>query len=254
MYHELELPGRSLCDSEPGYVRYIVHDVNFKQQINWLKTQGWQGLSVTRALAGADEPAVVLTFDDGAETDLIAAAPALMDAKFGATFFITTGFLGKRGYLSPAQVLELADLGFDIGSHSQTHPYLSDLSEDRLKSEILDSKLQLEEITGRAVHHFSCPGGRWDSRVAEFTRRSGYDSMLTSEARANTSSSDRFSLGRVAVMRATSLTSFEDVCTGRGLWKLKFAENLRKTAKHLLGNSGYDRMRAALLDRKESRQ
>lgn len=254
MYHELELPGRALCDSEPGYVRYIVHQKNFASQINWLKAKGWRGLSVAQACSEVSGPAVVITFDDGAETDLIAAAPVLGDAGFGATFYITTGFVGKRGYLSRTQVRELADLSFDIGCHSRTHPYLSDLKDDQLDSEIVEPKLQLQEITGRPVHHFSCPGGRWDPRVALAVKQAGYQTMATSRIEANTADSDPFCLGRVAVMRDTSLDYFQDFCAARGLWKLQMAELARSGAKSLLGNSGYDRLRDWLLRRPESRQ
>jgi peptidoglycan/xylan/chitin deacetylase (PgdA/CDA1 family) len=254
MYHELELPGRGLCDSDPGYVRYVVSESDFKSQMNWLKEQGWKGHSVKQALSSATPPAVVITFDDGAETDLVTAAPILKNAGFGATFYITTGFLRKLGYLTHSQVRELADLGFDIGCHSATHPFLSDLSGQRLSAEILDPKLQLEQIIGRAVENFSCPGGRWNSRVAEITRRSGYRSMATSQTRANSSNTDSFCLGRVAIMRGTRLPAFQNVCSGRGLWKLQMAELARASAKSVLGNGGYDRLRTFLLHRSASRQ
>lgn len=254
MYHELELPGRALCDPDPGYVRYVVSVSDFKSQMSWLKDQGWKGQSVTQALSGATSPAVVITFDDGAQTDLITAAPVLQDAGFGASFYITTGFLGKPGYLTHSQVRELADQGFDIGCHSATHPYLSDLPKERLRSEILDPKLQLEQIIGRAVENFSCPGGRWNTRVAEITRESGYRSMATSQTRANSAKTDPFCLGRVAIMRGTPLPVFQRLCSGRGLWKLQIAELARSSAKSLLGNGGYDRLRALLLHRAESRQ
>ena len=93
MYHELELPGRALCDSEAGYVRYIVGEADFKSQMLWLREGGWSGLSIRQAMAGINSSSVVITFDDGAETDLITAAPILKDAGFMATFYITTGFL-----------------------------------------------------------------------------------------------------------------------------------------------------------------
>ncbi|HZQ70120.1 MAG TPA: polysaccharide deacetylase family protein [Terriglobales bacterium] len=254
MYHELERPERALCDADPGYVRYIVHETQFREQMNWLKSQGWKGQSVEQALSGAAPRGVVITFDDGAETDLIAAAPILKDLDFGATFYITTGFLGKRGYLSRTQVRELSELGFNIGCHSRTHPYLSDLAEEQLQSEILEPKIQIEQMIGRAVNHFSCPGGRWDARVVQATKQAAYRSMATSEARANCASSDPFCLGRVAIMRDTPLPLFQTWCAGHGLWKLQMAEQARSGAKRILGNRGYDRLRAMLLGRKESKE
>src|SRR5713101_9154349 len=79
------------------------------------------------------------------------AAPALKDTRNNATFYVTVGFLGKRGYMSPAQLRELGALGFEIGCHSMTHPYLSDLSDDKLHQEIAIAKIKLEQITGRPV-------------------------------------------------------------------------------------------------------
>src|SRR5258707_2423232 len=75
MYHELEVPGRKLVQSEPGYVRYILSLDRFREQMQWLKDSGFRGLSVSDALLYPAEPGVCITFDDGCETDLIAAAP-----------------------------------------------------------------------------------------------------------------------------------------------------------------------------------
>src|SRR5271165_3560159 len=95
MYHELELPGRPLCQSEPGYVRYILSRDSFQSQIHWLRQKAWRGLSVSEALQYPAGNSVAITFDDGCETDLIAAAPLLKENGCNATFYITTGFLGK---------------------------------------------------------------------------------------------------------------------------------------------------------------
>ena len=70
MYHELELAGRKLCQSEPGYVRYILPLEVFREQMEWLKQSGLRGLNVTEALRFPAEPSVCITFDDGCETDL----------------------------------------------------------------------------------------------------------------------------------------------------------------------------------------
>ncbi len=248
MYHELGLPGRPPCQSEPAYLRYIVSAADFESQMHWLRNMGWRGMSVTEALSSPHENGVVVTFDDGCETDLLSAAPILNGARFGATFYITVGFLGKRGYLSHDQLRELSDQGFDIGCHSMTHSYLSDCLDDRLHQEVAGAKTELEQITGRRVEHFSCPGGRWSSRVVEVARWAGYRSIVTSYSAANPPQTDPFFLGRVAVMRGTSLKDFQRLCHGHGLWKLQVRDLTRSSAQRLFGNSTYDRIRSLWLN------
>jgi peptidoglycan/xylan/chitin deacetylase (PgdA/CDA1 family) len=167
--------------------------------------------------------------------------------KFGGTFYITTGFLGKPGYLGHSQVRELAGIGFEIGCHSITHAYLTDLSETDLHREVADAKTQLEQILGTAVDHFSCPGGRHNRRVSWAARKAGYHTVATSRIQKNSGNSDLLALGRVAVMRSTSLATFEQICEGSCLWRMQLDVQLREATKKLLGNSMYDRLRAAVL-------
>jgi peptidoglycan/xylan/chitin deacetylase (PgdA/CDA1 family) len=250
MYHELEVEGRPLCQTEQGYVRYVVRKPQFGEQMNWLQSQGFSGLSVSDALGKKTAGGIVLTFDDGCESDLTVAAPILRKANFGATFYITVGYLGRPGYMVARQVRELSDAGFEIGSHSMTHPYLSDLTEAQINREIVDSKLQLEEMIGRPVHHFSCPGGRWNPKVAEVARRAGYHSVTTSRIAANGSHTDPFELARIVVMRDVTLEAFQDLCRGRGLWRQQFRRFLQTTSHQLLGNALYDRLRTLILERR----
>jgi peptidoglycan/xylan/chitin deacetylase (PgdA/CDA1 family) len=247
MYHELEVPGRSLCDAAPGYVRYVVSRSDFEQQMLWLNSSGWRGVSVGEALAAPQANGVVLSFDDGCETDLSAAAPLLKQLRFGATFYITVGYVGSPGHLPAAQVRELSDMGFEIGCHSMTHSYLSGLKSNQLTEEIAFAKIRLQHIIGRRVDHFSCPGGRSDPRVVRIAREAGYRSLATSRVAVNTPQSDPFALGRVAVMRDTSLNSFQQLCRGEGIWKLQLRDLTRSAAKLFLGDERYDRVRSAFL-------
>jgi peptidoglycan/xylan/chitin deacetylase (PgdA/CDA1 family) len=247
MYHELEVADRPLCQSEPGYVRYIIGAGDFQEQVNWLRAAGWLGLNVSQASTAPERNAVVITFDDGCETDSLIAAPILKDAGFGATSYVTVGFVGRPGYLSPAQVRELAHAGIEIGCHSFSHPYLSDLGDDGLQEEIVVAKDRLQQMTGRAVEHFSCPGGRYNERVIKVVRNAGYKSMATSRTHVNSPTSDPFQLGRVAIMRGTSLSAFRAICEGRRLWQFSVRDRVRDGAKRLLGNALYDRLRANLL-------
>jgi peptidoglycan/xylan/chitin deacetylase (PgdA/CDA1 family) len=247
MYHELEMPGRPLCQTEAGYVRYVLAAADFGRQMQSLKDANWRGVSIGEALSFGAALSVAITFDDGCETDLLAAAPILKQLGFAATFYVTSGHIGTRGYLSAPQVRELASLGFEIGCHSMTHAYLPDLDDARLHEEIAGAKLRLEQILGRPVEHFSCPGGRVDQRVKDVARAAGYRTVATSHTHANSDRSDRFSLGRLAVMRETPAKTFTAWCQGRGLWRLTISDGLRHGVKRILGNSFYDRVRATML-------
>jgi peptidoglycan/xylan/chitin deacetylase (PgdA/CDA1 family) len=247
MYHELELPGRKLCQSEPGYVRYLLPLETFRSQMERLKESGFRGLNVSQALRYPTEPSVCITFDDGCETDLIAAAPLLRQFTFNATFSLTAGFLGAPGHLTADQARDLDSQGFEIGCHSMTHPYLSDLPEPELKREIVDAKLQLEQILGHPIEHFSCPGGRFDRCTLEMARRAGFQTVANSRFHANSFRTSCYDLGRVAMMRDMPLPEFAAICHNHGLWKKRLQDDARRGLQRLLGNRMYDRLRRALL-------
>lgn len=259
MYHELEMAGRTLCQSEPGYVRYILRLETFRQQMDWLKDSGWRCLTVSEALnsfgesAGhSQEPTVCITFDDGCETDLIAAAPVLGRLGFHATSYVTAGFLGQPGYLTSGQLRELAAAGIEIGCHSMTHAYLSDATEAELKREIIEAKDRIEQILGHKIEHFSCPGGRFDDRTLAMARRGGFRTVANSEFHANSVATCAYELGRIAILRDISLPEFGAICEGHGLWKMHMQHRTRRSVQRLLGNSAYDRLRAVLLGRQDS--
>ena len=252
MYHELELAGRKLCQSEPGYVRYILPLETFRSQMAWMKESGWRGLSVGDAIHYPAEPSVCITFDDGCETDLIAAAPVLHECGFNATFYLTAGFLNTPGYLNSSQVRELDAQGFQIGCHSMTHPYLSDLPDPELKREVADAKLLIEKIAGHTIEHFSCPGGRYDERTLEMARHAGFRTVANSRFCANSPRTSPYELGRVAMLRDLTLEEFSATCHGRGLWKKHLQHQARRSVQRALGNQTYDRLRAVLLGEKRS--
>jgi len=249
MYHELEVPGRTVCSLDPGYFRYVVPLSDFAQQMEALKEDGWTGVSVGEALSTPADKAVVITFDDGCETDFVAAAPVLRSLNFNATFYITSGFVGARGYLTTEQLRELYKLGFEIGCHSMTHAYLPDLNDADLRHEIADSKFYLEDILDCSVTHFSCPGGRCNRRVKNAVRAAGYRSLATSWPHSNSTFPEPYALGRTVVMRRTPLPQFEALCRGRGLWKLSLRAGVYHGAMRILGSSFYDRVRGAVLSK-----
>lgn len=256
MYHELRTPETELCDDDPGYVRYVVNREEFRKQLVTLRTKGWRGWSVTKALEVIDEESdaatqgVCLTFDDGCATDLLSAAPLLLEENFSATFYVTVDHLGRQGYLSERQLRELSDLGFEIGSHSLHHKYLTDLPANQLQAEIAESKERLEQITGRRVAHFSCPGGRTSPRVSQEAHDAGYDSVATSRVGINRRGTDRFALTRVPIKQATSMKDFERLCRGEGIRVREAETAVLDAAKRVFGTAMYERIRSTILGRR----
>lgn len=249
MYHELQQPGRNLCYNEEGYLLYVVTELDFTHQMNRLRVAGWRGLSVGEALTRPDslDQCVVLTFDDGCETDLIYAAPRLREMGFHCTFYIVAGWVDRPGFLSQTQLLELAGMDFEIGCHSMTHAFLTESSAEQQHSEIFDSKHKLEQLLGRSVDHFSCPGGRWNQSVAQMVREAGYRSMATSEIGMNSARTNPFCLSRQAIMRDTTLVEFDRFCRGEGMFQRRARKALLDGARKVLGESIYEKVRTRAL-------
>lgn len=258
MYHEVQAEGRKLVDESAGYRRYVVRKDQFESQLDIVAEGGFKGLNVSQSLdalnsATAGTPIVCITFDDGCASDLHVAAPLLRHKKFNATFYVTVNHLGKDGYLTKTELRKLSDLGFEIGSHSLTHRHLNDLDAREIRSELNDSKQELEEITGKPVDHFSCPGGRVNAVVTGIALEAGYKSMATSQLGINSARSNLFALKRVAIKREMNLKTFARVCSGKGQFLMKSEDSLLLTGKRLLGNERYDRIRANLLAFKDRR-
>jgi peptidoglycan/xylan/chitin deacetylase (PgdA/CDA1 family) len=252
MYHEVQASGRELCDESSGYRRYVVSEEEFRNHLEVVKQKGYVGWNASQSLASLEsrvtgQPGVCFTFDDGCASDLHVAVPLLHACHFNATFYVTVDHLGRRGYLSRSELRELSDLGCEIGSHSMTHRLLNDLGPEDIKHELSDSKRELEEIVGKAINHFSCPGGRVNSLITELATEAGYQSVATSQLGTNAPDANRFSLKRVAIRRGLKLKTFARICSGKGQILMKSGDSILSTGKRFLGNERYDKVRASIL-------
>lgn len=250
MYHELERAGRPLCSTDAGYVRYVVAESDFRAQMEHIAASGKRGVGVSAWLDGDAASAVhsvVITFDDGCETDLVAAAPILREYGFGATCYLTVDFLGRPGFLSRAQVRDLAATGLEIGCHSMSHAFLSDLDDGALHREVVESKRELEQIAGVVVRSFSCPGGRFDERLLPLARTVAYDSVTTSRTVWNEHRRPPGLLGRFAIVRDMEMPQFIATLDGRDVRARRLRASVLGAAKSLLGNSLYEKLRSRML-------
>ena len=73
----------------------------------------------------------------------------------------------------PEKVAEIATRGFEIGTHSSTHPQMSKLSEQQCREELVSSSLKIFEITGKPVTLFRPPFGDYNNRLLSVSKDLG---------------------------------------------------------------------------------
>ena len=95
----------------------------------------------------ANDKAVVLTFDDGYKSQYTNAKPILDKYGYKATFYIVCNYVGNgdgqdhpNARMSWEDITALSNEGYDIGSHSMSHPNIDLLSENGMEYEIGGSK------------------------------------------------------------------------------------------------------------------
>lgn len=137
-----------------------------------------QVIGVGGANATGDK-AVILTFDDNWRSQHDFAAPILENNDFNATFFIyCLGVDQGPAFMTAAMVRDLHDRGFDIESHSMSHPDLEHVSADALAFEVGMSKPCLEDmVPGLNVSIFATPyaTGSTNTTVLDEIAKDGYE-------------------------------------------------------------------------------
>ena len=116
---------------------------------------------------------VVITFDDGNLDIYQNAFPIMHELGFVGTTYIVANRLQSKYFVNVEQIQEMADDGWEIGSHSMTH---TDLTTDYsiANFEMRQSMLTLEDATGEPVSSFAYPYGKTDEFITNKVSEYGY--------------------------------------------------------------------------------
>jgi peptidoglycan/xylan/chitin deacetylase (PgdA/CDA1 family) len=179
----------------------------FAHQLNWLRAHDCDAVTVDTLVDDVRASAVrgcevALTFDDGYSDAYSFAAPLLEGALAGATFYISTGFVGAANHISAGGVKTLAWAGFQIGAHTVRHVDLTTLSSAAMRAEIADSRTSLQRWTSTSVDSFAYPAGQYNAGVEQAVRAAGYRNALTTqpgELHASLERADPFALPRYRI-------------------------------------------------------
>lgn len=177
--------------------RAAVPEADLRSQLAYLRKRGFVGFTITEAelrrAEGTLPPrSVVVTFDDGYASTL-RSAPILEEFGYPGTVFVVTRFVESGEPLAWAgleqvperdmrdelcsltwpELEELANVGWEVGSHTSTHPLLTRVGDQRLQEELVESRAAIEHKLGRCSA-IAYPYGVADTRVAGAASRAGY--------------------------------------------------------------------------------
>ncbi|MFM7025303.1 MAG: polysaccharide deacetylase family protein [Limnohabitans sp.] len=235
MYHRVgHFPGRV-----QKHGAAYCHLPRFKAQMQMFKLLGYNVISLDQAVSGLQglgplpSKPMVLTFDDAYVDFLENAVPVLLEHGYPATVYAVSSLLGRTSewdagmgpepapLMTAAQLREVKDLGFTVGSHSKSHLRLTEQTPDVVQAELCDSKVALENVLGIPVQHLCYPYGSHNLQTLEASASAGYLSATTCQRAAATSADDLLSLPRKAISRGDSWVG--------AWWKVAF-KNKAKTS------------------------
>ena len=179
-----------------------------EEQLGLLVERGYQGATFESVVSSPPSAkTVVVTFDDGFASVIERAAPILRRLGLPGSLYVVTDhpasperpmawegtdrWLGTEHEdelrpMSWDQVGELAGEGWEIGSHTASHPRLSKVADDgELGRQLEESRGVLEERLGRPCRSLAYPYGDHDDRVVAAAGRAGYEAACTLPGRFN---------------------------------------------------------------------
>lgn len=181
--------------SETWPAETSVRPEDFERQLDSFLRRGYRGATFRDALtAPPSERCLVVSFDDAHRSVLEQAAPIMSRLGLPGTVFVPTGYAGSErpmgweGYdewlgtehedellcLGWEELRGLAGEGWEIGSHSRSHPRLPRLAEAEIAAELRDSRRECEEAMGAECASVAYPYGDYDDRVVRLAGEAGY--------------------------------------------------------------------------------
>jgi len=192
---------------------YVSPEV-FDQQMAYLKAKNyrtvtpWQYYEILESGKNPTQKTVMLTFGDGNLDNYTTAFPILQKYGLTGNFYIIAGAL----QISAGQLQEMIAAGMTIEGHSMTHIGLGGIyDQGTLEREIVQSKHDIEAITGQQIFSFLYPNCTYNDSVISKVG-GNYAMALACGAAIDNVFTDRFHLQRIYIY--DSLEGFKQRLSG----------------------------------------
>ncbi len=185
----LALKALALCCRDDGPKVVYYHDIGkvytdmgtpfelFKSHVECAKKNGF---SFVRTLADLKETKqLLICFDDGFRGIWDHRQYFLIEKIF-PTIFIPVDLIGRPGYLTWAEVLELQGSGFHFEGHTWSHRPLTEVPKTEWRHELCDSKRFLEDKLCKEISCLCFPCGFFSDDVISAAREAGYRCLVAS--------------------------------------------------------------------------
>jgi peptidoglycan/xylan/chitin deacetylase (PgdA/CDA1 family) len=116
---------------------------------------------------------MLISFDDNYASTYTLARPLMKKLGIHGICYVVTDWIGKPDRMDLKQLLQLRDEGWEIGSHTITHPDLTKSDPENAFYEINESKSQLLRL-GFDVKSFAYPYGHFNDYIYSLVKKT-YD-------------------------------------------------------------------------------
>jgi len=163
-----------------------VSRTDFARQLRWLASHRYRAVTLGdvheywRGRRALPRKPVVLTFDDGYRGQFTIAGPLLRARGWPGVLNLEVAHVVHQD-LTPRMVRLLLADGWEVASHTLTHPDLTTLDARQLRREVGGSRRWLRRRFDVSVDFFCYPAGRYDRRVIGAVRAAGYLGATTTE-------------------------------------------------------------------------
>lgn len=130
-------------------------------------------------LGSKDEKTIYLTFDEGYEAGFTSKIlEILKENEVKATFFITAHYLNTNEEL----VKQMIEEGHIVENHTVNHKSMPSLTEEEMKSEVMDLHTAIYQKFGYEMKYIRPPKGEFSERSLKYTNNLGYKTVMWSFA------------------------------------------------------------------------